>query len=246
MRCDIMTLELYVAGSRHEILRRKAMDYKTILDREFGHQVSIGHLGDRKLFYNVALNSMKAKLDGIVPVEEIEKYLKERAAEVAKPEEADITAESTPINFTKEEVLNRQFEQIATVNFVGDMDLHYIVVLNTMKAKLAGMVADDEIEAYVKKRFAELKQAADFESRYNDVLDDDVKEGLMNRQFEQVYTANFLNDAKLHQAIVLNTMKAKLKGTVSDEEIEKFVAKKFEDLNALFKSETEYEEITEM
>ena len=222
------------------------MDYKMILDREFGHQVSIGHHGDPKLFYQMAYNSMKAKLDGIVPVEEIEKYLKERAAEVVDLNEADIAPESAAVNLNNEEVLEKQFEQIATVNFVGDTDLHYIVVLNTMKAKLAGMVPEEEITAYVKKRFAELKKAVDFESRYVNVLDEEVKEGLMDRQFEQVYTANFLNDAKLHQAIVLNTMKAKLAGTVPEEDIEKFVAKKFEELNALFKSETEYEEITEM
>lgn len=222
------------------------MDYKAILDREFGHQSSIGRFNDRDIFFKVALNSMKAKLDGIVPEEEIEAYIKAREAEIVKPEEADIEKESASINLDEDYILQRQFEQIATVNFVGDLDLHYIVVLNTMKAKLAGVVEEDKIEAYVKKRFAELKQAVDFESRYTDVEDEELKEGLMERQFEQIYTVNFLNDPALHQAIVLNTMKSKLKGTVSDEEIEKFVAKKFEALNALFKSETEYEEITEM
>ena len=222
------------------------MDYKAILDREFGHQSSIGRVGDRDLFFKVALNSMKAKLEGIVPEEEIEAYVKARAAEIVKPEEADIEEESAPVNLDEDYILQHQFEQVATVNFIGDLDLHYIVVLNTMKAKLAGVVEEDKIEAYVKKRFAELKQAVDFESRYKDVEDEELKEGLMNRQFEQVYTVNFLNDPALHQAIVLNTMKSKLKGTVSDEEIEAFVAKKFAALNALFKSETEYEEITEM
>ncbi len=222
------------------------MDYKMILDREFDHQVSIGHLGDRKLFYDVALNSMKAKLDGIVPPEEIEKYLKERANEVGKPEEADIAPESAPVTLTDENILDKQFEQIATVNFVGDMDLHYIVVLNTMKAKLNGILPEDEIEAYVKKRFAELKKAVDFESRYTKIEDQDLKESLLDRQFEQIYTVNFLNDPKLHQTIVANTMKAKLKGTATDEEIDAFVEKRFKALNALFKSETEYEEITEM
>ena len=222
------------------------MDYKLILDREFEHQASIGHIADHDMFYKVALNSMIAKLDGIVPVEEIEKYVKARAAEVVKSEEADIAAESAPVNLDEEAVLARQFEQIATVNFVGDMDLHYIVVLNTMKAKLNGMVPEDKITAYVKKRFAELKKAVDFESRYTNVVDKEVKEGLMDRQFEQVYTVNFLNDPKLHQAIVANTMKAKLKGTVSDEEIDAYVEKKFKALNNMFNKATEYEEITEM
>ncbi|MBR5739848.1 MAG: hypothetical protein IKX81_00995 [Firmicutes bacterium] len=223
------------------------MDYKMILDREFGHQESmIAHLDDRKLFFQMAYNSMKAKLDGIVPVEEIEKYLRERAAEIPNTDEADIAQESVAVNLNNEEVLSKQFEQIATANFVGDTDLHYIVVLNTMKAKLAGMIPEDEITAYVKKRFAELRKAIDFESRYTSVLDNEVKEGLMDRQFEQTYTANFMNDPALHKAVVLNTMKSKLKGTVTDEEIEKFVNERFDALNALFKSETEYEEITEM
>jgi|GEM_PF-4145790 len=56
-------------------------------------------------------------------------------------------------------------------------------------------------------------------------------EKMLKKVFNQVAAANYMQDRDIHEAVVINTMKAKLKGLATDKEIEDFVKDEFKKID---------------
>lgn len=73
----------------------------------------------------------------------------------------------------KEKMLKKVFNQVAAANYMQDREVHEMVVINTMKAKLNGLASEKEIEEFVKEEFKRIDEGISdqkFKYSFDDTL----------------------------------------------------------------------------